>query len=316
MTSYLSITNYKFCKYLTPEFYLSIRNYDWGKVVELTKSGVWNLVNKLGAIMGHGFDMIIANICISATAMGLFSISKSIPVILLGFFGMISGVFAPIFMQLWAQHKKEELQSEFLKSIRICGFFANIPLVCLLVFGDSFYSLWLPNEDSWKLQILTILGALNYIISMPLEPLWNIFTITNKLKYSTIMLLSLNILIFLTLIISIIFFTNPFYRLLVLAGASTFWNNFKNIFFLPLYGAHCMGFDKYVFYRPLIKSITGFCISCAICIPFRFIVTIEKWIDLIVVGFITILICGIINTFIILQKSDRQYILQKIVHHS
>ena len=316
MTIYFSFTNYKFCRYLTPEFYLSNYNFEWGKVVELLKSGSWNLVNRLGEIMGHGFDMVIANIYIGAAAMGLFSLSRSIPVILLGLFGMISGVFAPLFTQLWAQHKKEELQSEFLKAIRICGFFANIPLVCLLVFGDSFYKLWLPNEDSWKLQLLTILGALNYVISMPLEPLWNIFTITNKLKYSTIMMVSLNILIFLTLIISIIFVTNPFYRLLILAGASTFWNNFKNIFFLPLYGAHCMEFGKYVFYRPLIKSIIGFCISCALCIPLRFVVTIEKWTDLIIVGFITLLICGIINTFIILQKSDRQYILQKFVHHS
>lgn len=314
MTLYLSITNYNFCRYLTPEFYLSKGNYEWGKVVELTKSGVWNLVNRLGAIMGHGFDMIIANVCISATAMGLFSISKSIPVILLGLFGMIAGVFAPLFTQLWAQHKKEELQSEFLKSIRICGFFANIPLVCLLVFGDSFYKLWLPNEDSWKLQLLTILGAFNYVISMPLEPLWNIFTITNKLKYSTIMLVSLNILIFLTLLISIIFVTNPFYRLIILAGASTFWNNIKNIFFLPLYGAHCMGFGKYVFYKPLVKSIIGFTISCAICIPLRFVFSIDRWIDLIVVGLITLIICGLVNTFVILQKGDRQFILQRFVN--
>lgn len=311
MTLYFSFTNYRFCKYLTPELYLSYRHYDWGKVIELIKSGIWNLINRLGGIMGHGFDMIIANVCIGATAMGLFSLSKSIPVIMLGLFGMIAGVFAPLFTQLWAQDKKEELQSELLKSIRICGFFANIPLTCLLVFGDHFYKLWLPGEDSFKLQLLTIIGSLNYVISMPLEPLWNIFTITNKLKYSTLMMISLNVLIFATLMISMLFVKSQDYRLYILAGASTFWNNFKNWLFLPMYGAHCMSFNRYVFYRPLLRSILSFCISCSICIFLRK-ATINSWLDLILIGIITIVICSFVNCIIILKKTDRQFVMQRI----
>lgn len=313
MTLYFSFTNYKFCKYLTPEFYLSYRNYEWSKVVELLKSGSWNLVNRLGGIMGHGFDMVIANVCIGATAMGLFSISKSIPVLVLGFFGMVAGVFAPLFTQLWAQHKKEELQSELLKSIRICGFFANLPMTCLLVFGDSFYRLWLPGQDAWKLQILTIIGSFNYIISMPLEPLWNIFTITNKLKYSSLVLISINVLIFLTLIISMLFIDSLDYRLYILAGASTFWNNFKNFFFLPMYGAHCMEFNRYVFYKPLIRSVVSFAISCSICIVLRHFVTINTWMDLVIIGILTVLICTVVNSFIVLKNTDREFILQRII---
>ena len=313
MTLYVSFTNYKFCRYLTPEFYLSYHNFEWIKVKELLKSGIWNLINKLGDIMGHGFDMIIANVCISASAMGLFSISKTIPTLLLCFFGMISGVFAPLFTQLWAQRRKDELQSEFLKAIRICGFFANIPLVCLMVFGDSFYKLWLPGEDYEKLQILTILGAFNFIISMPQEPLWNIFTITNKLKYSSLVLISINILTFATLMLSMFFVSTPFYRLLILAGASTFWNNLKNLFFLPLYGAHCMEFGRYAFYKPLIKSVLGFAISCSLCITLRFFYRIDSWLDLFVVGMITLMICVTTNIFVILKNTDRQFIISHIL---
>ena len=312
MTVYVSYTNFRFCRYLTPEFYLSYKNFDCSKVVELIKSGIWNVVNKLGAIMGHGFDMIIANICISATAMGVFSISKSIPVILLGMFGMISGVFAPVFTQLWAQNKKTELQEEFLKSIRICGFFANVPLTCLLVFGDSFYRLWLPGQDASLLQLLTIIGSFNYIISMPLEPLWNIFTITNRLKYSTLMMVLLNVLIFATLMLAILFVESPFYRLLILAGTSTFWNNVKNLFFLPLYGAYCLEFPRYLFYRPLMKSVLSFSISCVICLPLRLLVDITDWIDFIFVVLITISICTFVNTAIILKKSDRQFVMKRV----
>lgn len=312
MTLYISFTNYKFCCYLTPEFHLSYKNFDSSKVIELVKSGVWNLVNRLGAIMGHGFDMVIANVCISATAMGVFSISKSIPVLLLGMFQMIAGVFAPLFTQLWAQKKSDELQSELLKSVRICGFFANIPLTCLLVFGDSFYKLWLPQENAWKLQLLTIIGAINFIFSMPLEPLWNIFTITNKLKLSSLVMVSLNVLIFLSVIISMYFVKSQDYRLYFLAGVSTFWNNIKNLFFLPIYGALCMGFNRTIFYKPLFQSLLGFCISCAICIGFRRI-NICNWLDLIIVFLLTIMICLIVNSIILLKKEDRLFVIQKLL---
>ena len=313
MTVYVCYTNYRFCQYLTPEFYLSYKNYDWKKVIELVKSGIWNVINKLGSIMGQGFDMIIANVCIGATAMGVFSVSKTIPVILLSMFGMISGVFAPLFTQFWAQNRKEELQSEFLKSVRICGFFANIPLTILLVFGDSFYRLWLPGEDAKLLQILTIIGSFNYIFSMPLEPLWNIFTITNKLKYSTLMMVSLNVLIFTTLIIAMQFIDSAYYRLLVLAGTSVFWNNFKNIFFLPLYGAYCMGFNRYLFYKPLLKSILSFVISCVFCLPLRWIVDISGWLELFFLTVVSIVICVVTNISIILKKTDREFIKHKLI---
>ena len=311
ITLFVSITDFKFCKYLTPEFRLSHYNYDWSKVKELLKSGVWNMINRLGRIMGEGFNMVIANVCISATAMGIFSITKSVPVIILGFFGMIAGVFAPLFTQLWAQHKKEELLSELLKSIRICGFFANIPLTCLLVFGDSFYRLWLPGEDASYLQLLTILGSLSLIISMPLEPLWNIFTIANKLKYSTLTLVSLNVLIFATIILSMLFVESHYSRLLILAGAGTFWNILKDIFFLPIYGAYCMGYDNFVFYKPLFRSVASFIVSCVVCIIVKSLFPIKTWTELIIIGIVTIIICSIFNSVIVLKKSDRKFIMQK-----
>ena len=313
MTLYLSFTNYKFCCYLTPELYLSRRNFDWTKVIELLKSGMWNVINRLGTIMGQGFDMVIANVCISATAMGLFSISKSIPVLILSFFGMLSGVFAPLFTQLYAQHKHKELKAEFSKSIRICGFFANIPLTCLFVYGDCFYKLWLPGEDSQKLQLLTIVGSLELILSMPLEPLWNIFTITNRLKYSTLVLISVNILIFSTLLFSMTFVSSPFYRLIFLVGASSFWNSLKNLFFLPLYGAHCMNFARTFFYRPLLMSVVSFCICCIAGKIFRLFFTIESWGDILSISVIIFIICTMINSIFMLKQTDRQFIIQKIL---
>lgn len=314
MTLYFSITNYGFTKRLTPEFHLSINNYDWDKVKELLSSGVWSLVNRLSGIIGHGFDLVIANIFINATAMGLFTVSKTVPMHILGIFGMISGVFSPLFTILWAQKKNDELRNEIHKAIRICGFLANIPLVCLFVFGDSFYKIWLPGQDYKTIQLLTIIGAMNSVISMPLEPLWNIFTITNKLKISSLTMLGLNIMIFLTLMVSMLFVESLYIRLIILVAASTFWNNVKNIFFLPMYGAYCLGYKKTAFYRPLIKSVTCFIIEITLCFPLRYIMTIDSWTKLIFIACLAAIICFIINYNISLEKNDRVFIKQRVVN--
>lgn len=314
MTLYFSITNFGFTRKLTPEFHLTIKNYDWNKVKELLSAGVWNVVNRLSGIIGHGFDLVIANIFINATAMGIFTMSKSVPMHILGIFGMISGVFSPLFTMLWAQKKNDELKNEIHKAIRICGFLANIPLVCLFVFGDSFYKIWLPGQDYKTIQLLTIIGAMNSVISMPLEPLWNIFTITNKLKISSITMLGINVLIFLTLMTSMLFVESLYTRLIILVAASTFWNNVKNIFFLPMYGAYCLGYKKTAFYRPLLKSVSCFFLEIILCYPLRFIMTIDSWAKLIFIASLATTICFVINYRISLENNDRIFIKQRVVN--
>lgn len=213
---------------------------------------------------------------------------------------------------LWAQKKNEELKNEIHKAIRICGFLANIPLVCLFVFGDSFYKIWLPGQDYKTIQLLTIIGAMNSVISMPLEPLWNIFTITNKLKISSITMLGINILIFLTLMVSMLFVESLYTRLIILVAASTFWNNLKNIFFLPMYGAYCLGYKKTAFYKPLSKSVLCFFLEIILCFPLRFIMTIDSWAKLILIASLAATICFIINYKFSLEKNDRVFIKQRV----
>ena len=155
---------------------------------------------------------------------------------------------------------------------------------------------------------------MNSVISMPLEPLWNIFTITNKLKVSSITMLGINILIFLTLMASMLFVESLYTRLIILVAASTFWNNLKNIFFLPMYGAYCLGYKKTAFYRPLLKSVSCFALEILLCFPLRYILTIDSWWKLISIASIAAVICIITNYNISLEKNDRVFIKQRVAN--
>ena len=123
VTIYISITNYKFTQRLTPDLKISRKNFDWSKVKELISSGIWNTISQLGTILGQGLDLLIANIFIGATAMGVFSISRQIPFYIITMSGTLASVFAPSLTQLYAEKKPDLMKSEINKSIRINGFF-------------------------------------------------------------------------------------------------------------------------------------------------------------------------------------------------
>lgn len=313
MTIYTAVANYQLSKRLTPELKVRRDCFDLSLIKELVSSGIWNVLNKMSDILGYGLDLLVANLFLGATFMGVFAITKNVPFLILSLFQMIAAVFAPMLTQLYAQNNKKELADELNKSIRILGFFATIPLTCLFVWGDDFYSLWIPSQDAKLLQLITILGTMEYVVSMPLESLWNIFTITNKLKYSSLTLLGSCTLIILITIITMLLTESQMVRLLVLASSRSIVYMIRSLTFLPLYGAHCLGYPKAIFYKPLMKSIICTILSVVVIYLFSMFWNADTWMRLIFAGIISIIICTIINMFVILEKTDRILIISKII---
>lgn len=312
-TIYYFITNYKFTRILTPELRVKLRNFEWKKVWELVKSGVWNLIGKLGDVLAYGLDLLIANLFLGPVLMGQFALSKNVPSLIISFFGSISNVFNPVLTQMYAQGDIKGFLTETNKTIRILGFFTCIPLVLLYVLGDDFYRLWLPSEDAELLQLITIVGSLELIFSMPLESLWSIFTITNKLKVSTITILINDILVILSVLVAMIITDDEFVRLMVLASTRSLIGIVRSLTFLPMYGANCLGLKKYAFFRPIIKSSICFVISFFICFLLQRMVEISSWLLLILLAFVLVLICTLVSGVIILEKSDRIFIYEKFI---
>lgn len=318
VTIYTGITNYQYTSALTPDLKIDKKFYDWNKVVELLKSGAWNIISKLGDILGQGLDLVIANLFIDATAMGIFSITKNIPLLVLSLFQMIATVFAPLLTQLYAKGNREELLSELKKTIRILGFFSTIPLSFLYIFGEDFYKLWIPSENSELLQTLTILSCMGMAFAMPLEALWNIFTITNKLKYSSIVMFVNNILVFLTVIISIHFTNDAMTRLFVLATSRSIWGILRSWTFLPLYGAYCLNIPYKSLYPPIIKSILSLVLILLLGFTLKHHASIGNWFELVFAALIITTISIACNMFLVLTRNDRIFIKERILkirHH-
>lgn len=312
LTIYTAFANYRFTSVLTPELGVKKENFDFGKIVELLKSGVWSLISRLGEILGQGFDLLLANLYIGMIEMGYFAITKNVPVLILGLFQSISAVFAPTMTRYFAEKKHDELLNECHKSIRILSFFTAIPLTCLYVYGDSFYRLWLPTENSSDLIFLTVLGTFALPYTLPLESFWNIFTITNKLKYSTLFMLGNNVAVFLIVFVSMYIVESSEMRLFVLAGTRSFCGIIRGFVFLPMYGAHCLLLPKTTFYKNLFKALAYFIICLLICFGIKYFFEPNSWGQLILAFSLVTIVCVITGMYIVLSKFDRTYLLNKI----
>ena len=313
LAAYTAITNFRFTTSLTPDLHIKKSYFDFGKIKELLKSGIWNLIAKLGDILGQGLDLLIANLFIGTIEMGMFAITKNIPFLILGLFQTISGVFAPVFTKLYAQNKKENLLKECHKSIRFLSFFAVVPLVFLYIYGDCFFKLWLPTEDSSKLILLTILGTFALPYTLPLESLWNIFTITNKIKAPTIFTVANNLLVFAIVMVSMFFFESPEKRLFVLAATRSICGIVRGALFLPMYGAHCLEISKKSFFKDIFKTL--FCLALCLFAGYgiRHIVVPNSWTELFIATTAICIPCFIFSFIIILTKEDRLLILKKLI---
>jgi O-antigen/teichoic acid export membrane protein len=78
-TIYVAFTNYILTKRLVPQLKISHRNFDKKCIKELFSSGIWNSLGTLSYDLFAELDLVIANIFISASAMGVLSVSKTVP---------------------------------------------------------------------------------------------------------------------------------------------------------------------------------------------------------------------------------------------
>lgn len=312
MITYGAIFNYRFTTILTPELKINIKNFDYSKVKELVSSGIWNTFNKLGIMLGQGFDLVIANLYIGATAMGIFSISRQIPFVVILLSSTIANVFAPTLTQLYAKNCKEEFKNETNTAIRLLGFIVTIPLSFIYIYGEDFYALWMPNQDVHLLYILSVLCGLELSLSLPLEVIWNIFTVTNKLKVSSVFLFCNHLLTFLIVLAGMYITDDTTTKLIILASTRTVLGIIRSLTFLPIYGAHCVGASAKSFYPAITKTLLSTICICCILYLTRGFFTCDSWAALSIAGALSVIIAVIVNYAILLRKQERARIISVI----
>ena len=262
---YLLVANIKLKNKLTPELKANKKEFDISAIRELLISGIWNSVSKLSTILSTGLDLLLSNIFITSEAMGILSLSKTIPTVILSLFGTMGAIFAPQLTVSYAKKDIKSMENQLLISIKILGLCASIPMTILIVLGANLYGLWTPSQDANLLQLLSIVSCASLIFCLPLEPLYNIFTVTNKPKAPALFILGCSIVNIVTVLIGVNLVENDISKLLIIAGVSTVTGIIRVLTFLPIYSAKCLNFKNTflsIYYKKCIIScnIINYCI--------------------------------------------------------
>ena len=289
----------------------------YAKVVELRKvlnangldnvpiiiaGGVWSLVNRLGQILLDGLDLLITNLFINSTMMGVLSLSKTIPSTINGIVSTLVNIFSPNFTILYAQGKKDELLKSVKQSMKIMGVITNLPVIVLLLCGKDFYALWQPTVDTNSLYILSVMGCGCIIFSGGINCIYNIFTVVNKLRANSIVVIVSGLLS--TLVVYILVNTTSL-GVYAVAGVSTAFSILRNLLFTAPYGAKCLGIKWYSFYPDIIRPVIYVAVTYAIGYFTINNFAAQGWIALVVKAAVTAVMAVFIGYFAILGKDER-----------
>lgn len=287
------------------------RYFSFKAIGTLVSSGMWNSVNQLSGILQLQFDLLLANIFISAMAMGQYAIAKTIPNLLLTIVGLLSAAFMPQMNILYAQNNKEEVLHEVNKSIKVISALISIPLGILIIYGKDFFLLWVPSEDCNLLALMSTIILLPMIISTSVNPIFGVFTITNKLKVP-----ALALLIGATLQTILALLLLKYTSIGLLAFPISFAINLciRNFFFTPQYAAYCLGYSRHYFYPSILKGFMGLVTVLLISFSIKEVIQVRNWGEFFLSASVAGLLCLGANSLILFKKSERALVYRKVIN--
>jgi len=308
---YLVAVNCQICRKLTPELQVNIRLFDFHSIKELLSTGIWNLITKVGIILHEGCDLLLANWFISAASMGVISLTLMIPNYVRQIFAQLSSSFAPQLTKDFAQNNLMKIQDEISKSIKIFSILVIPVLTVLFVYGDVFFSLWVPSQNAKLLQWLTIAGCSEFVINMPFESFWNVFTVTNKIKGSSIYFLVNSAVVFVIVVCCLSLCDDTITKMYIIVAVRNVFSIIRGLFFLPIYSAHCLQLPWYTFYPRIIKPLSGILFTLALALCMRNIYLPLSWSAFILNSILVAIASLVVGVVLVLNRSEIKFLVLK-----
>lgn len=291
---------------LTPELRISLKKpiCSGNAIKELVSSGIWSSISGGGYMLLNDLDLLICNKFLGATLMGVLSLSKTLPNILIQLSDSIRGAFSPELTISFAKGDRANILYCIKRAMKITSVVITIPAAGIVVMSDIFYRLWVPSQDARLLQILTSLSILSYLVNSGVVILFNVFSTVNKVRYNSIAMIVTGLVSVLGTVI-LIYFTDL--DLYVVAGVSSIATILKNLFFTVPVASKLLGFKWYQFYPQVGISTLCCALIIVVGVIIRMFIPVESWL-------MFFLVCGIIgsiglllNVMVVLNKSERKF---------
>ena len=306
----LSIPVYLYFKrMLLPNLRFFVSKFDYGCIREMIASGLWNSVTQCGNLLMTGFDLLLSDLFISPSRMGVLAIAKTIPTFIANLGTNVNNSFAPSLTMAYASSDSRKMLNSLRFAIKCSCFVMSIPIMALCVYGIDFYAFWMPTMNAKELSILSMLTCAAFIPLSGTQTLYNIFTASNKLKIN-----SLSIVVggFVNIFVVFILLEFSNLELYAIAGVSSAISILRNLFISLPYSAHILGIKWNTFYKDILVSLLCCMISGGIMFLFKVIITPTTLANILISALLGCVFSALTLFLVLLNRYEKAMLLKKI----
>ena len=305
-TILIAISGIIYTKRLTPEVKLNYNYSSFQSVKTIVASGVWNSLNQLSIVLLQGLDLLIANLFVSAAAMGLISVAVIIPGVISTCIFTLANVFTPRFLELYSMNKFDDLFHDLKNSIKFLTLISCVPIGFLVAFGFPFYQLWTPSTDVKTVYYLSILVLLPLFSGGAISSTNYLYTVADKVKWQAMALILTGVLN-VTIVFILLKTTNlGIYAVVGVSGAMGF---IRNIFFNAPLGAYCVHRKYTALWPEMFKSYLCLIICIFVGLLVNHYFELNTWPKLILMGGATAFVTTYVVSLLLLTSSQRKQML-------
>lgn len=305
---YVLCTNLYFFRKLLPEIKLRLVYFRVRRLWELISSGIWNSITKLSQILSSGLDLLVTNFFINPVAMGYLAVAKTIPGIMAGLNTAIASSFVPSLMQHYARGEIQTMKIAAKTSVKFMALFVTLPSAVLLVYGTEFFRLWVPSQPGELINMLSILTLINSCVTGPMQPLYQIFTITNKVRQSSLVIIVYG---FLSILVTLICLSVTDLGLYAVAGVSLVGSLIVSLSYHLPFSAIYIGLPWHTFFPEIGKSVLALVTACIVGVGIKLILPeADSWLLWFISVVVMCMLAFAFNICIVLNVEERRSLLQ------
>lgn len=312
MTAITLVVNARSTYILTPELRVGIRkgkrHFSLSALRELFLSGIWNSVNSIGNMLSFGLSALISNVMLGATAMGVMSLSQTLPTLMQQLSASVCNALAPELTIDWAKGNREKLLKNVERAMTLTSCIMTVPLAGIMIFGDRFYELWVPSQDAQQLWVLSVLGIFGYAFTSGVQILYNVFATVNKVWSNATAVLIGGVV---SVVVTLALINATPLALYVVAGVPSLVALIRNMTFMLPVTARYLGLKWYRFYPQVLKSMATVAALLALGFVIKLVIPGGTWPLLISAATLFALMGFGFNAMFLLNREERQMLAEK-----
>ena len=218
----------------------------------------------------------------------------------------MTNAFYPGLTINYAKNDKEKLLSNINFSMKLSSIIMTVPVSILIIFGEDFFRLWVPGQDSKLLYVLAVLASFKFMFTGGIQILYSLFPTMNKVKDDALSMVVTGIA---SIIITFLFAKHSSFGIYAVAGVSSLCAVLKNLIFVIPVCAKYLDLKWNTFYKQVFITFFSSIITIVIGLVLKKLIFIDSWLLLVLACFLMGIIGLAINAFVTLSRDDLRSLL-------